>query len=45
MRNYTIVTVNEAYGTDYYVYCGLKLVGVFPSESMARSVIAREEDI
>lgn len=45
MRTHTIVTIREAYGVDYYVYCGQKLVGVFPSESMARSVIAREESI
>jgi hypothetical protein len=43
MRAHTVVVVRETYGPDYYVYRGQKLVGVYPSESMARSVIAREE--
>lgn len=35
-----IVEVREAYGTDFYVYLGLKLVRVCPSEGMAREVAA-----
>lgn len=43
VRAHTTLIVQETYGPDYYVYRGQKLVGVYPSESMARSVIAREE--
>jgi hypothetical protein len=36
----TIVKVREAYGYDYYVYLGDKLIRVCPSEGMAREVAA-----
>lgn len=35
-----IVKVQETYGTDWYVYCGEKLIRVCPSEGMANSVAA-----
>ena len=36
----TIEPVREAYGIDYYVYAGDKLVRVCPSVGMAREVAA-----
>jgi hypothetical protein len=36
----TIHEVREAYGSDFYVYCGAKLVRVCPSMAMAREVAA-----
>ena len=36
----TIHEVREAYGIDFYVYAGNKLVRVCPSEAMAREVAA-----
>jgi hypothetical protein len=36
----TIHEVREAYGSDFYVYAGDKLVRVCPSLSMAREVAA-----
>ena len=35
-----IVEVREAYGSDFYVYAGSKLVRVCPSLGMAREVVA-----
>lgn len=36
----TIHEVREAYGSDFYVYLGSKLVRVCPSLGMAREVAA-----
>lgn len=36
----TIVEVREAYGSDWYVYVGDKLIRVCPSLGMAREVAA-----
>lgn len=36
----TIVPIREAYGVDYYVYCGDTLVRVCPSMGMAQEVAA-----
>lgn len=38
--NVTIHEVHEAYGSDFYVYAGDKLVRVCPSLAMAREVAA-----
>ena len=38
--NVTIHEVREAYGSDFYVYAGAKLVRVCPSLAMAREVAA-----
>lgn len=35
-----IIPIQEAHGTDYYVYAGEKLVRVCPSIGMAREVAA-----
>lgn len=35
-----IIPVREAYGVDYYVYVGDKLIRVCPSEGMAHEVAA-----
>jgi hypothetical protein len=36
----SIVAMREAYGEDYYVYDGDKLIRVCPSEGMAREIVA-----
>lgn len=35
-----IIPIQEAHGTDYYVYAGPRLVRVCPSIGMAREVAA-----
>lgn len=40
MPHVQIVPIQEAYGTDFYVYVGDKLVRVCPSRGMAESVAA-----
>lgn len=40
MANVRITEVREAYGSDFYVYLGDKLIRVCPSIGMAREVAA-----
>lgn len=40
MANIQIIEVQEAYGSDFYVYAGGRLIRVCPSIGMARSVAA-----
>ena len=40
MATVSIIEVREAYGSDFYVYLGERLVRVCPSIGMARSVAA-----
>ena len=40
MQTVRIIEVREAYGSDFYVYVGSKLIRVCPSIGMAREVAA-----